>query len=95
MAPGGDYSRLAILHFDRCPNDNEDSDNNIQSIIRYAGYTTFEEIETAVRGILMARRSFECNLYSCLYHSFSKQVLKVFDTPRHARNIALSIRVCK
>ena len=51
MAPGGDYSRLQILHSDNCRYKDGNNKDNIRTILEHAGYTTFKQVEAAIRGI--------------------------------------------
>ncbi|PUU74858.1 hypothetical protein B9Z19DRAFT_1067880 [Tuber borchii] len=60
MAPGGDYTRLTFEHVENCKCGDEASDDHIRMIIRNGGFETFEQVEAAIKGILLTRGCFEC-----------------------------------
>jgi len=62
MAPGGKYDRLVIAYGEQCRYADGQHDDNIRAILEHAGYTTFEQVEAAVRGILRARGCFTCGI---------------------------------
>ncbi|PUU74642.1 hypothetical protein B9Z19DRAFT_1068053 [Tuber borchii] len=62
MAPSGDYARLTFEHVENCKCGDEASDDHIRMIIRNGGFETFEQVEAAIRDILLTRGCFECRL---------------------------------